>query len=142
MASTAIPNLKTTIIAALEAADGLRDVVVTADSEPLRADEYVWLYKARSKRQFGALGPRPAPIDEELRVYLRILVLKGSDKSAPSEERALELADVVESALRDLEPGRPFLSPLLIEELDDEPLQFDQKRGCHVLMTVATKARI
>jgi hypothetical protein len=140
MASTAIPFVKTSILEALESAEGLEEVVVSGDREPEQALEYIWLYKAKAKREFRLVRPRPAPLEEEVRIFLRVLAVRAEAMDA--ENRALEIAEAVENALRALDLGPPVLFPLLIEELDDEQLQFDQKRGCHVLMTVATKARI
>jgi hypothetical protein len=146
MASTAIPALKAAILGALgtePAPAGLEEVEISGDKEPTRASEYVWLYKAKAQREFKSIGRRPSSLDETVRVYLRVLVVKGSELEA--ESRALAIAEAVEGILRELDPDdedATFLSPLLIEELEDEPLQFDQKAGCHVLMTVVTKARI
>jgi hypothetical protein len=144
MAATAIPFVKAGILEALEAIQGDlgERVAISADKEPESAKEYVWIYKGKAKRDFKLMGPRPAKVEEEVRISLRVLVVKGSDKAGPSEERALEIAALVEGALRDLELGAPVLFPILIEELEDEQLVLDQKRGCHVLMTAVTKARI
>jgi hypothetical protein len=146
MASTAIPALKSAILAALEAdptPEGLDGVAISGDKEPTRESEYVWLYKAKAKREFKTIGRRPVKVDEDLSISLRVLAVKGSQ--AEAESRALAIAAAVEGVLRDLEPGDDeavFLAPLLVQELEDEPLLFDQKAGCHVLMTVVTKARI
>lgn len=143
MASTAIPALEAAILGALQAEpapEGLEGVSVSGDKEPTRATEYVWLYKAKAKREWRTIGPRPSARDEELRASLRVLVVKGD--LAEAKTRALEIAGVVEDALAAVNTTSPLLYPLLVEEIEDEPLQFDQKSGCHVLMTVVTRARI
>ncbi len=142
MPSTAVPKLKQAILEALQEAEDLADVVVSADKEPERAKEYVWIYKGKAKRDFKLLRPPPSPLEEEARVFLRVLVIKGSKDPGPSAERAVEIADAVEETLRALELGAPFLSSILIEEREEEPLLFDKSRGCHVLMTALAKARV
>ena len=146
MASTAIPALKSAILASLEVdptPEGLEGVAISGDKEPTRSSEYVWLYKGKAQREFKLIGGRPSKLNEEVRIFLRVLVVKGDQ--AEAESRALAIAEAVEGILRDLEPEddeAQFLKPLLVEELEDEPLQFDQKAACHVLMTVVTEARI
>lgn len=142
MASTAVPAVREAVLKTLEEAEELKGVLVTGDKEPERPTEYIWIYKAKANREFSLIGMQPAPLDEMVRVYLRVVAVKGSADSTPSEERALELAALAETALRE----NPTLNDCArfhhVEELEPQSLLFDQKRGCHVLMTIAAKARI
>jgi hypothetical protein len=140
MASTKIGVVKAAALNTLSEADDLDGVFVTADKEPERRIEYVWIYKARAKREFRLIGPQPAPQDEMVSVYLRVVSIR--DTRTAAEARALEIFEAAETALR-AEPtleGTAFFHH--IEELDVEPLLFDQKWGCHVLATLEAKARI
>jgi hypothetical protein len=137
MASTAIPVVKAAVLGALQGAEALEGITVTADREPERDSEYVWIWRAKAKRNFRTIGPSPAPLDEEVSIVMRVVAIGGDP-----EARALELADAVEEALReDITLGDSVLWHRL-EELEQEPLQFDRKAGCHVLMTLTAKARI
>jgi hypothetical protein len=147
MASTAIPTVKAIVLGALEAdptPEGLEEVTVSGGKEPTRATEYLWIYKAKAvDREFKIIGPKPAKIDERILLFLRVLVVKG--EVAEAEARALAIGGVVEGILRELDTEDDevqFFSPFLVSEIEDEQLQFDQKAGCHVLMTASIKTRI
>jgi hypothetical protein len=144
-ASTAIPAIKDAIFEILkEATEGgpLANIKVTDDKEPDREKEYVWVWKAQAKRAFKLLGPQPARQEEMIKVFLRVVAIKGSEELKPSEERALEIFKAVEEALRaDITlKGNAFWH--LIEDVEIAPVKFDKKRGCHVIAVVAAKARI
>jgi hypothetical protein len=141
-AVTAIPAIKEAIFELLKDAAALDGITVTDDKEPERLAEYVWVWKARAKRKFKLLGPQPARQDEMIEVFLRIVAIKGSDKLKPSEERALEIFEAVEEALRaDITlKGKAFWH--LIEDVEIAGVKFDKKRGCHVIAVVSAKARI
>lgn len=141
MASTAIPAVKAAILAALEGAEDLVGVTVTADKEPEKEKEWVWVWKAEAEREFKVLGPSPAALDEMVKVSLRVVSIQGT-KATPSEERAFEISEAVETALR----ADPDLGGAVtwqrIEKVEQEPLLFDKRYGCLVEMTVKAKARI
>ncbi len=151
MASTKIPAVKAAILAALlEAqkgphAEALKDVAITDDREPERPSEYVWIYEGTAERQYKTLrgGGSQVPLEEDVEISLRVFVVKGSDSTKPSEERAVAIAEVVEEVLRD----DPDLSGLLlyqrVSRLNIGPLGLvDQRRASQVLMTVMGTARI
>jgi hypothetical protein len=142
MASTKIPAIKAAVVETLQAAEALKGIKVTDDREPDRDDEYVFIYKARARRDFKLIGPQPAPQDETVNVYIRIVAIRGTDKAKPSEERALEIFEAVETALRDNSTLGDTALFQRIEDLEIEPQNFEGKRGCHVLATVTAKARI
>ena len=141
MASTAIPAVKAAILAALEGAEALQGVAVTAGKEPERDEEWVWVWKAEAEREFKMLGPSPAALDEVVKITLRVVSIQGAN-ATPSEERAFEIAEAVETALR----ADPDLGEAVhwqrIEKVEQEPLLFDKRYGCLVLMVVKAKARI
>lgn len=146
---SAIPSVAEKAIEILEAAqaevEALQGVAITADKEPELDDEYVWLYRKRATRGFKLVGPQPAPLDETLRLYFRILVVKGEKEAKPAEDRALQIAAAVEAVFREAGKEKALgksVRNILVTELDDEPLLFDKKRGCQILMTVAMIARI
>lgn len=143
MASTAIPAVKQAIKGILEEAEGLEDTLVTTDyAEAERKAEHIWIWKAKAKRDPKGIGRRPARLEEEIRVVLRVVAIGGAD-AAVAEARAFELVEAAENALRD--ESKLAGSIVLfshVEELEEEPLNFDTKVGCHVLMTVAAKTRI
>lgn len=142
MASTAIPAVKAAIIELLEASEDLEGVTIAPGAEPDRDKEYIWFYKASATRDFNLLGGNPAPLDENLRIYMRVVAIKGSIDADPSEDRAYEIAEAVEAALRaDLElDGTVFFHR--IEAVEQEHLKIDRTRGCHVLLTLTAKTRI
>lgn len=139
---TAIPAVKEAVFNLLKDAPALEGIKVTDDKEPERHKEYVWVYKARAKRKFKLLGPQPARQDENIEVYLRIVSIKDATELKPSEERAIEIFEAVEEALRaDITlKGTAFFH--LIEDVEIAPAKFDKKRGCHVIAVVSAKARI
>lgn len=142
MASTAIPAVKAAIIELLEASKDLEGVTLAPGAEPDRAKEYVWFYRATAAREFNLIGGNPPPLDENLRIFLRVVAIKGDIGADASEERAYEIAEAVETALRgDLElDGTVYFHR--IESVEQEHLKIDRTRGCHVLLTIAAKTRI
>lgn len=145
--STAIPAAKEWVMGVLEPLPELADVEVTDDTEPERAKEYVWLYRANAKREFTVMkGGAPPPLEEFLRLYLRVFVVVAGRSAKPAEVRALEIASAVERALReamsDSPPTAVRAKGLIVEELDDEPQVVDNGRAYHVLMIVRLNARI
>lgn len=140
--STAIPAVEAAILAVLEEAPDLADVLVTGDYR--RADqerEYVWLWKAKATREFKGIGRRPAKQEEEIEVTLRVLAV--ADTPAEAKTRAYELAGITETALRyEMRLDQTVLKNR-VKQLQGEPLaEFDPKFGFHVLMTVAAETRI
>jgi hypothetical protein len=142
MASTAIPAVKVAIEEILAGADGLENTLVTRDyAKAERKPEHIWIWKAKAKRDPKGIGRRPARLEEEIRVTLRAVAIGGD--AAAAEARVFELVEAAETALRD--ESRLAGSIVLfshVEELEEEPLNFDTKVGCHVLMTVVAKTRI
>lgn len=140
--STAIPAIKEAVFQLLKEAESLENIRVTDDKEPENLKEYVWVWKARAKRNFKLLGPQPSKREEMINVYLRIVAIKGSDKLKPSEERALEIFEAVEKALiADLTLKGTALFHI-VDDLEVAPVKFDKRRGCHVIAVVSAKARI
>lgn len=139
---TAIPAIKEAVFQLLDDAPALEGIKVTDDKEPEHTKEYVWVYKAKAKRAFKLLGPQPARQEEMIEIFLRIVAVKDAAKLKPSEERALEIFEAVEEALRadTTLKGTAFFH--LIEEVEIAPVKFDKKRGCHVIAVVSAKARI
>lgn len=144
MPSTAIPAVKAAVLEILKEVEALKSakVVITADKEPERAREYIWLWKATATREFKSLGPQPSALNEEVKIFLRVMVVKGDSSPTPSEERAFEILEEMETALR----GQVRLNGAVrfqhVEDLEQEQLIFDRKRGCHILVTLTAKARI
>ncbi len=139
MATTALAPFEAALLALLEDAEGLDGVKITGDLEPERfGNEYIWLYKRKAgPREFRTIGRNPAWVDEELRAYFRVLAI--ANKPSVAKARALQLAEAVEAAVRGggLEQQvAELLMPLLVEEIEPEPVRFDRKAGFHVLMTV------
>lgn len=142
MASTAIPAVKAAMLEILTAATGeggsLEGIAVSADKQPERPDEFVWIWKAKSKRKWASLGQKK--LEETVMVTLRVVAIRGG--VADSEARAIEIAEAVETEFRkDLTLGGAARFHL-IEELDDEPRKFDQAFGCAVLMTLTADIKI
>ena len=136
--ASAIPAVKAAVLSTLSSAEDLEGVEVGADLEPSRNSKYVWIWRAKSKRQFKSVGARPPALDEDVSLTLRVVVIGGEDP----ETAVFEISDAVEAALRaDLTLGGAVRWHR-VEELDQEPLQFDQKVGCHILMTLTARARI
>lgn len=143
MASTGIPAVKAAILALLEETDGLEGVTVTAGKEPERAKEFIWVSHAKAVRDPKLLKSAPHPLDEDVRVTVWVVALKGGKDHLVSEVRAYEIAGVVETAIR--EPG-VHLAPVdfwhMVEQIDDSPLLRDKTWGCQIEMTVLVKGRI
>lgn len=137
--ASAIPAVKAAIQSTLEDATGLLDdIPVSRGLEPSRPKEYVWIWKAKAKRDFKSIGSRPAPLDEDVSVTMRVVAIGGEDP----ESRVFEISDAVEAALRaDLTLGG-VVRWHRVEELEQELQQFDPKVGCHILMTLTARARI
>ena len=142
MASTNIPAVKAAVLKVLESAKALEDITVSGDKEPERDTEYVWIYKAKAKRQFTTIGKQPAAQDEMVEVHLRVFAVDPGATYTDVEARAVEIFEAVESALRDSPTldGTAFFQH--VEELEIEPLLLDQNWACHVLVTLAAKTRI
>lgn len=138
MAATAIPAVKAAVLVALDDVEGLAGVEVTGGLEPSRKDEYVWIWKAKAKRVFKSVGARPPALDEAVSLTIAAVVIGGKDPEA----RVFEIAGAVETALRADVTLAGAVRWHRLEELDEEPLQFDQKVGCRILMTLTAKARI
>src|SRR4051794_13782948 len=100
MASTSLPAVRAGVLSALEGADDLESVhIADGGTEPHRAAEYVWMFKARATREFRTIQPAPTPQDENVKVSLRIVAIKDTKDNSKSEERATELLETVETAL-------------------------------------------
>lgn len=141
-AVTAIPAMKEAVFQILSEAPALENIRVTDDKEPENCKEYVWVYKAKAKRNFRLLGNQPAKQDEKIEVYLRIVAIKDAQKLKPSEDRAVEIFEAVEEALRADITLKGTTLFHLIEDVELAPVKFDKKRGCHIIGVVSAKARI
>lgn len=141
MASTAIPAVKAAILSLLEGPEELEDVLITADKEPEREKEYVWIWKGKARREFNLLGPAPTPLDENLEIKLRIVSIQGDDAKA-SEDRATELLELVETTLREDIQLEDTVLWHRLEEIEGDPVLFDQRRGFAWMATLTAKARI
>jgi hypothetical protein len=135
---TAIPAVKEAVLEILDDAEGLEGVTVAAGLEPTRADEYVWIWKAKAKRVCKSVGRNPPVYDEDVSLTMRALVVGGENPEA----RVFEIVAATETALRSSITLDGAVKWHKLEELDQEPLQFDQKLGCHILMTLTARARI
>lgn len=141
-AVTAIPAVKQAVVDLLKDAPALKGIPIVDDKEPEVKKEYVWVYKSKAKRAFKVIGPQPGKQEEMIQIFLRIVSTKGDQKLKPSEDRALEIFEAVEEALRadTTLKGTAFFH--LIEDVEIAPVKFDKKRGCHVIGVVSAKARI
>lgn len=142
MASTKLPATRSAITAALEASEDLAGVTITnGGSEPERATEYIWLFRARSTRTFVSLsGPVPR-LDEEMKLSLRIVAAGGKTPATP-EARATELLEAAETALREDDSLNETVFFSHIAELECEPLLFDTTNAYAYTAVVQAKARI
>jgi hypothetical protein len=137
--ATTIPAVRDAVVAVLAAAEALEGITIADGLEPTSQKQYVWLWKAKAKRNFSGVGAgRPLPQDEDVSLTMRVVVIGTEDPRA----RAFEIADLVEAALAADARLGGAVKWHRIEELDEEPLQFDQKPGHHVLMTLSARARI
>lgn len=141
MSSTAIPAVKEAVVNTLKAASSLKGITVTDDKEPERKSEYIWIWKARAKREFKNIGPN-SKVDEMIEVFIRIVAYKGSTDQKPSEERAVEIFEAVETALRANRKLNNTVFWHKIGDLEIVPLVPDKKRGCHAIAVVNAKAQI
>ncbi len=142
MASTSIPAVKAAIQEILAEAGGLDGILVTTDyNKTDRAPEHIWIWKAKSKRDFKGLGHRPPRLQEEIKVTLRVVTVGGADAAA-AEARVYEIVEAAETALREDTTLGGVARKAHVADLDEEPLSFDSKIGCHVLMTVAAETVI
>ena len=144
MAPTAIPKVRAAVRAMLEAAAEAPDsdlhglAIAAAGPEPTRPNEFIWFWRGKAKRVFRVVGPRPAPYEEDVSLTLRLVAIGGEDP----ESRAFALLSAVEDVLRnDITLGDAVFWHRL-EELEDEPLDFDRKLGWAVLLTLTARARI
>lgn len=138
---TAIPAIKEAVVKTLQEAESLKGIKITDDKEPENKNEYIWIWKARAKREFKNIGPN-SKLDELIEVFIRVVSIKGSTEVKPSEERAVEIFAAVEKALRANRRlnGTAFWNK--IGDLEITPVIFDKKRGCHVIAVVNAKAQI
>lgn len=145
MASTAIPAVKAALVNRLEETTELDEIeIASGGREPStvrkvkKGDEYVWIWRGRSKRDPASLGRRPAPLKENIEITCRLVIIGGDDPEA----RAFELFEVVETALR----GFPDLGRKVrfqsITSLEEEARDFDRTLGHHILFTVSAEAVI
>lgn len=142
MPSTAVPAIEDAVVALLEGAAGLEKVTVTSEREPERETEFVYLYEATADREWSTIGPQPAGMKEDVKVFLRVFALIGTASFKPSRERAFELVEAIEDALReDPELGGTVLYQH-ISRITQQKITEDRRRGCHVLLTISGQARI
>lgn len=140
--TTAIPAVKAAILKTLEGAEGLAGVVITDDVKAAdRALEHIFMWKAKATRDFAGMARKPPPLDEEIKVTLLVVAI-GNGTRLDVETRAYAIAAAAESALRgDIKLEGVALS-CLVAEIDEDPLDFDTKRGTRLILTVKAKARI
>lgn len=143
MPSTNIPAVKEAVLKQLEGAEALKGITISAGKQPERPNEFVWLRSVKGKREWGPLGKQPSSQNEMVRVNLWVFAIKqgGADREA-SEERAVEIFEAVEGALRETPTlgGVAFFQH--VEELEVEPRLLDKKWAAYVYVTVAAKTRI
>lgn len=146
MPSTAIPAVKAAILKILQDAEDLEGITVTDDYKVAeRADEHVWVWKSETRdRNFRGLGhpsSRPPRIDEEILVTLRVVAIGG--KTAPAAEaRVFQIVEAVETILRGNIKLEGTAIKSIIDKIAEEPLNFDNKIGHGVLLTVLAETRI
>lgn len=140
MASTAIPAVRAAVLETLtgsETLEGFPKLKISAGKEPERAPEWIWVWKAQADREFKVLGPQPAPVEEDVKVWLRIVAIHQTE----AESRAAEILEAAETALRSASLGGSTWNQLL--QIDEAgPVQFDQKLGYHFVTTLSVHARI
>ena len=142
MPSTSIPEVKAALVEALKNSVALNGITVTKGKEPTRVSEFVWLPKAKAKRDFNLIGGT-APLDEVVTATLWVVVIKGTSGPEESEARAFEIAEAVETVLRSpVEAAEQELSPPKVEEIEQVQVPLDKKWACHIEMTVTVTARI
>lgn len=139
--STAIPAIKEAIVKTLKDAESLKGIKVTDEKEPTDEKEYIWVFKARAKRNWQNIGPQ-SKMGEVIEIFIRCVSLKGSDEVKPSEERAIELFEAVEAALRANRrlDGTAFFQH--VGDVEIAPVLVDKIRGCHVIAVVSAKTQI
>lgn len=143
MASTAIPAVKAAIVNTLNGAEELEGVEITADKMPERASEFIWVVNGKSEREFRLIGGAPTPLDEDLTVEIRVVVILGAKTASPSEERATELLEAAETALReDIHLEDTVLWHRISNIAEGEQQVHDEKRGFVYVATLSAKARI
>lgn len=143
MASTTIFSVKNAIVATLGEAEGLSGVTISADKEPERVSEYIWVPEGKAERSVELIRRPPYPLDEIVRVTVWIVVIKGSSSPTPSEKRAYELLEAAETAIRELPNGLGDAQfGHWIESVEPKPALFDGKWGHQIKAVVLAKARI
>lgn len=140
MAATTIPAIKAAIVKVLEASEDLEDVTVAKGKEPTRKTEWIWVQRAEAAREFRLIGQKPMPLDELVKVHLRVVAIRGDIEAA--EKRATELFEAVEAALREDDKLGGAVLWHKIESFESEPLNFDTKVGFHYVPIVSAAARI
>lgn len=120
------------------------DVYMSDDTEPQHSEEYVWLYEADADRDWKTIrgGASHLPMQEDINVELRVFVLIGTDSVKPSEDRAFEISDAVEDALRDDPDLNGVLLHQRVKRIRQQQLVHDNRRGVHVLMSIYGEGRI
>jgi hypothetical protein len=137
MPPTAIPAVKVAIKETLKAASSLDGVEIAAGRiEPLRATQYIWFPKAKSKRDWAGLGAQRLKV--KISVPMLVVVVGTEDPEA----RAFEICGAAEAALRSNLRLDGKVVKNLVEEIDEEPRDFDKKLGHHVWMTVVADTTI
>jgi hypothetical protein len=137
MASTAIPTVKAAVEETLAGAAALEGVLVQAGGrEPERSKQYIWIPKAKSKRDWASIGGQR--LQEKISVTMLVVVIGFEDPEA----RAFQICGAAEEALRQNLRLDGKVVKNLVEELDEEPRDFDTKLGHHVWMTVVADTKI
>jgi hypothetical protein len=137
--STTIPAIKAAVAELLSEASGLEDTpIVTGPKEPRDVLEWVYVWRAKATREPGSLGRKPFVLKEDVKLTLRIC----SITEETSEARVFELAEAVESALRDDPTLGGTVKWQHVQELDQEARDFDGKAGHHILLTIVAVSRI
>lgn len=145
MASTAIPAAREAIVKALNEHEPLKGVFIADEETPERESEFISILMAESKREFKTLagGMTQPPQEEQLKVWFDIVVYNNNGRNPKeSEDRAVEIFEAVEDALRnDTDLGQAVLFQN-INEMKIVRGGQDKKRGCMITAAISAKARI
>jgi hypothetical protein len=137
-----MPAVRAAIVETLVGSKALEGVsVVNGGPEPSRSNEYVWLYSAKSSREFSTIGIQPPPLAETLKLQIRIVAIGGEEASV-SEARATELLEAAEHALRTDDTLKATAWWSKFTDLEGEPLLIDQKLAFAYTTTLEAYTRI
>jgi len=139
-ARAAIENL---LNAAAESDEALKEITVSNAEMPERKRKFVWIWKAKSKRDFRVIGPAVTPQKEDMLTTMMIWAAKGEGRNPrPAEDKAMEIFEAVETALREDVTLEDSVLMHHIETMEIEGALLDQTHGCRIVAIISAQARI